>query len=663
MLRDNTHSNREIKIVQLVLFFFGILTIAVGFFVIRPHLVQVAIFHSSPGKVLSAQGIALVNGFSTKLIYFGVLIILSSLIVGYVEVLQDLIVKKIESEHLIERTVSSLGSLLDLIYRIGTNEKFLWCLLLLIVTSFFSAMIFMSPWGGFHSSEGINFQPPKNLAIHGIYATLTTRGFDEYTHRISAGPGILLLHALVFKIFGINVYYSRVLFAIFNIATLIIFYHVARDLYGKKVALIALWFVVFSPGMFLRAIGGASGDAYVPALCYFLIGTLFWFKSIDTKKNMYLIISGLFWGLSFQTQWLFLFAIFAAILTCIILSISKKGLGSKYYLIPSSMVLLVTIAWFIFRIINVGLRLEFWHLVAFWGEHGPRAFGGSTEEGVVTSILAIARPIASLSQIDIWGNFQLFLIIPAILYAIILIGKSKWTDYKSLFFISFILVWFAWWLLFNYDLAALHLNTVTLVSQLFIAKVLYDIWEFSSSYKGSFLNLTTNKETQKATMVYLLRVAIICIVLGRIVIPLIERPLTTYNYYLTLTKPYKEMMTYLRNNTEKNAVFSGWDWSMPWYVDLDDTGDHINKDRATYPPEQRESVPEYFIVSPEWPLVKATEEWPSVSTESRSEMKQNGIRKRFLEQNCTLVKIFGGDKHKWLLYKVNNDNLAQLLKK
>ena len=402
-----------------------------------------------------------------------------------------------------------------------------------------------------------------------------------------------------------------------------------------------------------------GADAYTPALFYFLVAALFWFKAVETKKNIYLIISGLFWGLSFQTQWLFLFAIFAVIVTCIILSLSKKGLGSKYYLIPSCMVFLVTMAWFIFRIYNVGLRQELIHLEEFWREHGHRAFGANTEQGVISSILAFARPIVSLSQIDLWGELQLFLIIPAILYVIILIVRSRMSDYRSLFFISFTLIWFTWWLLFNYDLPETHLSIVILMSQLFIAKLLYDIWRCSSAHKDSFLDLVKNKKTQEASLSYVLKIIIICIVLGNTVLPFARDIGDLYNYNLTLTKPEKEMMRYIRENTEADAVFSGWNWSMPWYVDLDDAGDHIIKDRSTYPPQQRESVPEYFIVSPEWPLLKVTDKWPSVVNESSSSIKLNEARKRFLEENCTLVKVFGGDKHKWLLYKVNNDKLVQ----
>jgi hypothetical protein len=115
-------------------------------------------------------------------------------------------------------------------------------------------------------------------------------------------------------------------------------------------------------------------------------------------------------------------------------------------------------------------------------------------------------------------------------------------------------------------------------------------------------------------------------------------------------------MTSIDNNTEKDAIFSGWGWSIPWYVDLNGKMDRVCKDRRAFPFDQREKVPEYFIVSPEWPLVKVTEEWPSVVVENSWSKKQNNLRKKFLAENCSLLKTYGGDKHKWLLYKVNNEN-------
>lgn len=656
MFRKET--NNKIKIVQLIILFLGLLTVAIGFYATGPRLMELVTSTISSDKTLTEQTISFLYGLKTKIIFLGVIIILLSSLFGLFVKWTNAFIAKIQSSNSIEKIVSFLGKFSGSTYRFVSNEKFLWCFIVLVLLGFLIPSIFTSPFGGFHV-EGINLQPAKNLVEHGIYGTLSKEGFDQYTYRISAGPGIVLPNAFIFQIFGINVYYSRALYALFVILSVIMLYYLVRDMYGKKVALLALLIIIPLMPLYRQQ----AVDAYIPALFYLLMGAFFWFKSIENKKNVYLFLSGIFWGLSFQTMWLFLFAIFAVILTFIILRLSHNGIKNKYYIIPSVLVVLVTLAWFFFRVYNVGLRQEFLHLQQFWNQHGNRAVGTGTVEGLVPVFYTIARPIASLIQIDIWGHFQFFIVIPAIIYAIILIGRSKWTDYKSIFFISFILIWFSWWFLFNLDLAKTHFQMIVFLSQILVAKFLYDIWVYSSQNKISFLGLIKNGEVHKTVVVpYILKAIIVCLIFGKIFFPLFEGLGTMLTGNQTLTKPYKEMRSFIKTNTEKNAMFSGWKWSLPWYVDLDNNGDRINKDRAAYPHEQREKVPEYFIVSPEWPIVQTVKEWPNVSVDSESVKKQNEARVKFLDENCTLIKTFGGDKHKWLLYKVNNNNLTQLSK-
>jgi len=215
-------------------------------------------------------------------------------------------------------------------------------------------------------------------------------------------------------------------------------------------------------------------------------------------------------------------------------------------------------------------------------------------------------------------------------------------------------------MLFNFDLAETHLRIFLIISQIFIAKLFYDIWQYSSSRKNTFTDLVKDKESHRSAMLYVARTAIVVIVLAKILMPLVEKANFLYDSKKNLVDPYNEMMTYIQENTEKNAIFSGWGWSMPWYVDINNDIDRVNKDRRHFPPEQRETVPEYFIVSPEWPLVKTSEEWPYVVVESAEQKEVSAIRKKFLDENCTLIKTFSGDKHKWLLFKVNNENITQL---
>lgn len=657
---NKTYNNVLINIFRLVFSVCGILAIVLGFYATGPRLVEFVTQYFSPDKELSKHTIAFLHGFRTKIILSGVILLILSMLVSYFVryflLLKNLILRKLQIGHLIQKAFSLTKRFFSSLYLIGTNKKFLWCFLTLMLIAIQIPGIFLSPWGGLHV-EGIDLNPAKNLARHGIYGTLTTGGFDELTYRISAGPGILLPHALIFKVFGINVHYSRVLQVAYVVATLIVFYHVARYLYSQNVALLSL--AMFTPMIMSGSLMASEG--YTPGLCYFLIGTLFWCKSIDLRKKSYLFIGGLFWALSFQTKWLFLFAVFALLVTWIILRFSKNRLSSQYWIIPCSMVLLVTMLWVSFRILNIGFREEYFHLVRFWKEHGDRAMGmGVLITGPHIPIFGILRPLVTLSQVDLWGELQLFLLIPAVIYIIILISKSKMADARSLYLINFVLLWFLWWFLFNYDLPRVHLSVVRLVSQLFIAKFLYDLWKYATDESRSSPQIITAERGKTAAVLYPVKVLITIIVLTTIMLPLCRKANLVYGRDVKLSKAYREMITYIRTNTEKNAVFSGWNWSLPWHVDLDDDGDHLVKDRRIYAPNQRESVPEYFIVAPEWPLVRKTTEWPMVAYENEWTRKENAKRVEFLKKHASLVKTFSADKHKWLLFKVKNDKLARV---
>ena len=65
------------------------------------------------------------------------------------------------------------------------------------------------------------------------------------------------------------------------------------------------------------------------------------------------------------------------------------------------------------------------------------------------------------------------------IYACMLVSRSGLSDYRILYWLSFSLVWFFWWFVFNFDLAETHLVTFVQVSQLFIAKLLVDLWDYS----------------------------------------------------------------------------------------------------------------------------------------------------------------------------------------
>jgi len=642
---DGNMNTPHINKPRFILFLCGTLIVLLGVYATMPRLIEFATEYFSPDKQLSERGIAWLNGLRLKIILTGAVVLVLALLPRRLvnpclsstsTVVEQYVPSRTEVVSVLSRARLALARSFSMLFRVATDEKLVWCLVVLIFVSIQVPAIFLSAHGGLHA-EGIDLNPAKNLARHGVYGTLTTRGFGDLTYRISAGPGILVPQAVVFKLFGVDVHYARALHVAYRLALVVIFYHVGRYLYGKGVALLSL--VLFVPLTLSALVSGSDG--YTPAMFYLLTGALCWFKSVERGKTSYLWISGVFWGLAFQTKWLFLFAVFALLVTWLILRLYSNPLPSRYWIIPCSMVLLVTAIWVGFRIFNIGLREEYFHVLRFWQEHGHRGIPG----------FAILRPIVNLSEVDLWAELQLFLLVPALLYAMMAIKATEMSDYKSMFLGSFVTLWFGWWLLLNSEgdyLGSIHVRVVRDLSQIFVARFLYDLWNYASE-----------RTRRINAMTYSLKVLVAGVVLTASILPIVRQANKLYVTNVKFTSAFNDMVAYVRNNKESDAVFSGWGWSLPWHLDLDDAGDHLIKDRRTYSPEQREAVPEYFVVSPEWPLDPETDQWPNVSPNTEWSLRDNANRMEFLEKHASLVKAFPAGKHKWMLFKIKDTSVAQ----
>jgi Dolichyl-phosphate-mannose-protein mannosyltransferase len=649
-------TTKGIRFFQMVFLSVGLMTVAFGMYATDSRLVEWAVLYvkRSPG-MLSAESVALLHRLRIWTIVGGLVVAASSAGLGYLDAyitrVKDRLASKVDPVAVAERVVLRLGVWSSRAFTFVTDERVLWSMLALILCTIPVAIFFLRS-AGVHG-DGIDLQPAKNLVRHGIYGTLTTHGFDNLTFQSTAGPGIILPRALAFWLFGINPFNSRMVGLAFVIATVLVFHRFSLRVYEKSTAWLGTFLVI---PQILAASTGIGPEGYIVGFLYFMIGSLFWFKAVERGRSQGLLMAGLFWGLAFQTKWFFLFVLPALIVTWMILRFSKNPLGHRHYFLPALGIFGVTAAWTAFRIWDVGMRQELIHINDFWNAHWHRAIGFEAMNGLGGGVAAF-RPIVTLMQVDIWGELQLFLIIPAVIYAAFLILRGKLADYRSLLILVFGLVWFSWWFLLNYDLSQLHLHTVLFIAQLFNAKLFCDAWNTPRDYRKRFLDLIRSDASPGEIWAYLARVAIVCIVLFEVIPPLISRASDIYPRYQEVGKPYLEMSVYLRAQTEKNAVVSGWTWSLPWSLDLDDEVDHVVKDRSTYPLEQREDVPEYFIVSPEWPLEKKSDSWPMVAGDNEWNRKNNEVRKKFVSENCVLIKTFGGPVHQWIVYKVKNDKL------
>ena len=108
----------------------------------------------------------------------------------------------------------------------------------------------------------------------------------------------IYLIAGMFKLFGSSVWALHATSAVIGILTLILFYLLAKELFGRKIGLIALflfsisiWHITFSRDGFR----GIIVPLITTGLLYFLI------KAYRSKKTIFWILSGVFLGLGAYT--------------------------------------------------------------------------------------------------------------------------------------------------------------------------------------------------------------------------------------------------------------------------------------------------------------------------------------------------------------------------
>jgi len=593
-----------------------------------------------PGKTLSEQHVALLHGVRDMLFLAGAGLLVVACLLP--------ILDRLPPGSLIRRTGMPIRRVFSLLYRVATSTWTVWVFIVLLVLLVEVPGVFLSPRIGIHA-EGLELNMPKNLVRHGVYSTLSTEGFEEYTPRTSTGPGLLLLQALVFRVFGINAYVARAVQVAFLLALAPLFYWLGRQMYGSKVATLAL--VMFVPTALSSAV--LASDAYRPALCYFIVGALLWRRAVERGGTGNLLLGSLFWALAFQTKWLYLFAMIAAFLTWAVTRLSKRPFLARNWVIPVLVTLLVTGIWVAFRAVNIGPTRELVHIGRFLMRHGSRAVGSGSDTHLDIPSFLSFRAIVNLSQVDLWSEFHLFLFVPSFLYAMLLMAKNHLRDTGSLCVWLFVAVWLLWWLLLNPDLAYYHLEPILLLSYIFVAKLLLDLWYWSIRQPEDDPRGVVKGESG-ADLRLCLRVMVATIILTSVLVPSLRKANHQYGRNRRLSAAWRNLSAYVRENTEDDAVFSGWAWSLPWGLDLDPAGDRVVKDRMRFPADQREPVPEYFVVSPEWPLSQEATEWPNVSLGYELNNRMNKSRTEFLENHASLVRAFPAGKHKWLLYRVRN---------
>ena len=279
--------------------------------------------------------------------------------------------------------------------------------------------------------EGLALQGAINLVRFGEYAMRSAEGFRILDQPLIAnGPGLIIPITLVFQIWGVELMNARTLMVVYFVMTALVFYNIASRFNGNISALISIFllFAIPSEGFIFY---GRQALGNVPALLYFLLGVLIFLKHGNTKKILYALGVGLFFGFALITKGQYWIFVPVLALVAIADYFFYKQIGLKF----SVTMLLTTLAcistWFLMQLLYLGLENFLNHIAAL----------SSSAKVTIVALRSIRIPGNLLYLVR--SGFLLF-ILPGLVIALRDSRQPTLLGLSRFMLVTFVVFWIGW---------------------------------------------------------------------------------------------------------------------------------------------------------------------------------------------------------------------------
>lgn len=202
--------------------------------------------------------------------------------------------------------------------------------------------------------EGSHLHVPKTLVRLGVYADYSSDGFRYYGPTIGVGPTVMLPIAAMFKLFGIGLLQARLVMAAYLLAAIYVFYRLAHQLGGSRLAWVATVLFVSSRGVALLYIGRQLlGE--VPGLLFVIAGFSLWFASWERAGWLRLGLVGLLLGLAMVTKYQYLLFLAPTLIVAWLANlVYYRTAPQRVFLAPGLAAALCFALWQIYQLVYLG---------------------------------------------------------------------------------------------------------------------------------------------------------------------------------------------------------------------------------------------------------------------------------------------------------------------
>lgn len=245
------------------------------------------------------------------------------------------------------------------------SSSFIKFLIYLLLIHFSIRCISEAATSTFSFDGAMNAQVSQNLLQNASYATNYNGGI-EFDQRIQTGITVLLPVSILFSFLGETFTSGLVINAIYLILLLISIIYLLYKIFNLNEFLLIIFILFFysTPKLFLYGFG-LYGE--IPTLLFLTLFFIFFYKYEETKKNLYLIISGIIFSLGYLTKTIILISIPAILLVLILDVIKKKNTKNLSAFVWNLGIgfLAPLLAFEIFKLISLGKisdYVEWWRL-------------------------------------------------------------------------------------------------------------------------------------------------------------------------------------------------------------------------------------------------------------------------------------------------------------
>ena len=397
--------------------------------------------------------------------------------------------------------------------------------------------------------EGSHLHVPKTFVRLGVYADYSSDGFRYYGPTIGVGPTVLLPIALIFKFFGVGLFQARLVMAVYLLGCIYMFFRLAGEMGGARLAWAATALVVASRGVGMLEYGRqVLGE--VPGFFFIGAGLAVWFATWEKTGWRRLVLVGLLLGLAMVTKYQYLLVLAPAIgLAWIANLVYYRTAPHRVFIIPGLVAGVCFALWQVYLILYLG--------PATASENFAELRQAASGAAMVFSPSLMQRAMGELTSFKVYMG----MLLPAVIYGVALAlsrrrDRQRWGVLAILAVVN--LVWYVVasvsWLRYAFLGMA--------IASLFLARLFYDLTDgFQMERKAVWEAL---RRGQPAAQKHVLRWTLLAWLMVMIVLPLGK---TTLEIVQPEFNAPTAMAAYLDENVPREALIETWEPEMEFLTD------------------------------------------------------------------------------------------------